>query len=295
MPLILEWKSSAQPWVDFGEVSIDQLARSSLAEAESFPVWVQGKATSLADYFNVTRRELPAEESEIPAVIAKGDFSRTQGLGTGIRESRLIVDGDAGDAVGARLNGGAIYVLGNAGHQAAEDMKQGLFCVFGDCGENLAGPSSGRLKGMEGGDLIIYGSVGNRAFQRMRRGTAFINGDIGSHVCHQMIAGTVVVMGNIGTSYCQGMRRGTFVASKEANLGANTLFTESKPFELSFLSLLWRHVASVENQIHREITFLGYNSLPRLSIPANVWVHRRIGDLQIDGRGEIITLDSFPH
>lgn len=293
MSIVLEWKDANHPWVDFRGVSIDQLARSSLASVESMPVWVNGREVPLANYFHIHRREIPTDIAGIPTVIAKGNFSRVFALGCDLRESRLIIAGDAGDAVGARLNGGTICVIGNAGAQVAEDMKKGLLCVFGGCGENLAGPSSGRLKGMEGGDLLVYGSVGDRAFQRMRRGTAFVNGSSGDYLCHQMIAGTVVVMESIGASCCHGMRRGSVIASKRANLVGNRLFTEPKPFELSFLTLLWRHVAAVESQVHNELAQLGYDSLPRLSIPTDILVHRMIGDLQIDGRGEIITLDSY--
>lgn len=292
MTLVLEWKNSSRPWVDFRDVSVDQLASASLVEMDKFRVWVDGGECALLDHFLVSRRDVPVEERAIPTVIAEGDFSRALGLGTGMRKSRLVFHGNAGDATGRRLQGGTICILGNAGHYLAEDMKQGLLCVFGDCGDHLAGPSAGRLKGMSGGDLLVYGSVGARAFERMRRGTAFVSGSIGAYACHQMIAGTVIAMGDIGASCCHGMRRGSFVVRNLSGSDAIGLFTEPMPFELSFLSLLWRHVASLENHVHEELAGLGYASLPRLSIPSDIWVHRMIGDLQIDGRGEIIKLDN---
>lgn len=300
MSLLLEWKTANPPWVDLQNVSFDALATVDLASAASFRASVEGKSIPLRELFSITELDSKESDLEIPTVIARGDFSRALRMGTRLQHSCLIVDGNAGDGTGRQMNGGAIYVLGEAGNYVAEDMKKGTLCILGNCGDRLAGPSSGRLKGMEGGDILVYGSVGDRLCERIRRGTVFVAGDIGAYACHQMIAGTVVCQGEVGASCCSGMRRGTLIASQlrellqdgdSVDLSTRSLpgmFTNPRPFELSFLPLLWKHLQSIENRVRRDLTRWGYEGHRRLSVPNTRWVHRMLGDLQVEGRGEIL-------
>lgn len=300
MSVLLEWKTPNPPWVDFQNLSFDALATSDLERAGSFRVSVEGKSIPLGDLVNISKLESPEGDVELPIVMARGNFSHALRMGTRLQHSCLIIDGNAGDGTGNQLNGGAIYVLGDAGNFVAEDMKRGTLCVFGNCGDRLAGPSSGRLKGMEGGDLLVYGSVGNRACERMRRGTVFVAGSIGAYACHQMVAGTVVCLGEVGASCCYGMRRGTLIARRlqemvqsSDSVGVPTpslqnMFTNPKPFELSFLPLLWKHLQSVESRVQCDLAQWGFQGQCRLEVPNTRWVHRMLGDLQVEGRGEIL-------
>jgi glutamate synthase domain-containing protein 3 len=165
---------------------------------------------------------------------------------------------------------------------------------------------------MQGGDLLVYGSTGNRPFERMRRGTAFIRGNLGTYACHQMIAGSVVCYGEVGASYCLGMRRGLLFAERlldrrsdrlrERGIDASSMpqeganqggmsaasVTAPRPFELSFLPLVWRHLAAVENRIHQELQNLGFAGLPRFPYRNTRWVNRMLGDRYAGGSGEIL-------
>lgn len=300
MSLLLEWKTPNPPWVDMQNLSFDELATADLKQAASFLVSVEGRSTPLRDLVQISRLHSNVEDIALPTVMARGDFSRALRMGTRLQHCCLIIDGNAGDGLGKQLNGGAIYVLGEAGNYVAEDMKRGTLCVFGNCGNRLAGPSSGRLKGMEGGDVLVYGSVGDRLCERMRRGTVFVAGNVGAYACHQMIAGTVVCQGEVGASCCLGMRRGTLFATRLQPRVQNEnsedgvpqshqgLFTNPRPFELSFLALLWKHLQSMETQVQSDLARWGYEGHRRLAVPNTRWVHRMLGDLQVDGRGEIL-------
>jgi hypothetical protein len=84
------------------------------------------------------------------------------------RGRRLSLDGDAGDFVGALLDGGEVVVTGNAGNYTGVGMKAGTVQI---------GYSTGKYtgEGMRGGTLRVGGRIA--ALGRVKQGNIF-EGDV---------------------------------------------------------------------------------------------------------------------
>lgn len=80
------------------------------------------------------------------------------------RGRKLYLDGDAGDFVGALLEGGEVEVTGNAGNYAGIGMKSGLLHIHYSTGKYTA-------EGMRGGTLRVGGRVGELG--RPKQGTVY--------------------------------------------------------------------------------------------------------------------------
>ena len=115
-----------------------------------------------------------------------------------MQRGQLIIEGDAGDDLGASMSGGTIRVTGNAGHRAG-------------------GPHPASKRGMTGGEIIIEGDAGDHAGLLMRRGLIAVRGKCGASPGYRMLAGTVVA-GHTKTAESQDidhpglqMQRGTIL------------------------------------------------------------------------------------
>jgi hypothetical protein len=80
------------------------------------------------------------------------------------RGRRLRLEGDAGDFVGALLEGGEVLVTGNAGNYAGIGMRAGLVHI-----KHSTGKYTG--EGMRGGTLRVSGHIGSLG--KARRGTIY--------------------------------------------------------------------------------------------------------------------------
>ena len=94
----------------------------------------------------------------------------------------LIIDGDAGDRVGAGMTGG----LGGRARQRAATtpalaMGGGVLRIAGNAGDRLGAAAPGASKGMTGGEIVVGGSAGSEAAARARRGLVVVGGDAGSY------------------------------------------------------------------------------------------------------------------
>jgi hypothetical protein len=77
---------------------------------------------------------------------------------------RLRLEGDAGDFVGALLEGGEVTVTGNAGNYAGIGMKTGLLHIRHSTGKYTG-------EGMRGGTLRINGHIGSLG--KVKHGTVY--------------------------------------------------------------------------------------------------------------------------
>ncbi len=111
----------------------------------------------------------------------------------------------------------------------------------------------------------------------MRRGILFIQGCAGSYGAAQMIAGTMIVFGRLGKHWAQGMKRGSIIIAEPQPDSFDASLTSAREFELSFLPLLWKHLAN----------HLGDSYL---RLPQSRWAYRQIGDRANNGVGEVLTL-----
>jgi formylmethanofuran dehydrogenase subunit C len=83
------------------------------------------------------------------------------------RGRRLHLDGNAGDFVGALLEGGDVIVTGNVGNYAGVGMKSGLVHVRHSTGKYTG-------EGMRGGVLRVDGHIGSLG--KARKGTMYEGG-----------------------------------------------------------------------------------------------------------------------
>lgn len=80
------------------------------------------------------------------------------------RGRRLRLEGDAGDFVGALLEGGEVMVTGNAGNYAGIGMKAGLLHIRHSTGKYTG-------EGMRGGTVRVNGHIGSLG--RVKHGTVY--------------------------------------------------------------------------------------------------------------------------
>ena len=194
-------------------VTADRVARLTEREIATLPAWFGGRETQLGEFFDVRGGTLPRLRIE-------GALGHVSGLGAGMCAGELVIDGDAGDRVAARLTGGTVTVSGRVGDDAGMAMAGGTLHVHGGAGDRLASPEPGASRGMTGGEIVIGGSAGQDAAARVRRGLVVVAGDVLSGAARAMIAGTLVVLGEAGADTGRGSRRGSVVAARMTEVPA---------------------------------------------------------------------------
>ena len=241
----------------------------SLDEIRRTPLQYGNKQVPLAEFFNVSGS---AEDGEIHW---QGDCSRVKLIGSGLRDGRVVVEGDAGMHLGAEMRGGEILVRGNAGDWVGAEMHGGRIAIQGDAGHLVGGVYRGGRRGMTGGEIFIQGNAGNEIGHTMRRGLIAIGGHAGDAVGFNMIAGSVLVFGRAGRRAGAGMRRGTiglFQSADPPSLLPTFKYTgTSRP---TFLRYLFKYLS------HRGMSF-----------PSEIWdvaYRRYAGDFLELGKGEIL-------
>lgn len=196
------------------------------------------------------------------------------GLGAGMRQGLLRLEGDCGDYVGADLRGGQIHVHGNARDLLGAGMRDGLIEVEGAVGEALGGPLDGAVGGMRGGTVLVARTAGRRLGDRMRRGVVVVGGDCGERCGSQMIAGTIVVLGKVGAGAGTGMRRGSLLL-RDAAAALPDTFVRTGQGPLSFVTVLGGYLGALK---------------PALATRLRAFRHpvRWVGDRGCGGLGEIL-------
>ena len=104
----------------------------------------------------------------------------------------VIIDGNAGWALGDNMMSGKITLAKNAGASVGSTMRGGELFVGGDAGAR-AGIS------MKGGTLIIAGNAGFLTGFMMQKGRIIVCGDVGDAVGDSMYEGAIYVAGEIGS------------------------------------------------------------------------------------------------
>ncbi len=151
-----------------------------------------------------------AAEEEI---ILTGTDAGVIGIGNGMKEGRITVEGDVGAEAGKGMAGGVLTIRGNAGKSALCGMQDGL-AVF--CGDVQSG----------------FGAD-------MRRGIAVVYGKAYGDVLADMMGGTVLLIGGLGEGarLCEGMNRGTVVVPSSDFVPAG--FCRAADVDLTFLRFLF--------------------------------------------------------
>jgi formylmethanofuran dehydrogenase subunit C len=275
----------------------DTLSALSLDQIKAIELTTDSGVVRLGEVFEVSSDRIPLE----PFLVIEGDCEDVDGLAAEMQCGQICVFGNVGHNAGRSMSGGTMILVGNTGNHLAAGMADGLIYLVGDCRDGLASPLPGKKSGMRGGDILVAGSVGNRACERMRRGTVFIAGNAGDYCAPQMVAGSLIVMGNVGCDWAGGMRRGSLILGRDTSSKPLASLSEARDFELSFLPLIWKHVEHRQNEafavLNLSISF-AHSASQRASretpspirIPRTRWVQRQIADLNCNGRGEVLVL-----
>ncbi|QFR31765.1 formylmethanofuran dehydrogenase subunit C [Ancylobacter sp. TS-1] len=248
--------------VDLSGITPAVICPLTLRELEHLPVPHGGRSVPLAELFFIEG----APEGVL--LIEIGD-ARLDGVGAGMSEGELIVDGRVGAWAGRGMAGGVLRIAGDAGDFLGAEMSGGRIELAGHAGARAGAAGSGSRRGLSGGVLKIGGTAGPRAAERQRGGLIVIAGDAGDGLATDMIAGTVSVGGAIGPLAGRGMKRGTILAQARPELPAG--FVDTGVHELVALRLLARRV-------------------PELKDMLGGWTHARriVGDTLMGGQGEVL-------
>ncbi len=234
--IVLSLRNRPAAAVDASALALHDWAGLTGSEIEQLALRVDGVGmVALGDLFGAT-----GERSTRIRLV--GDLSMFEGLGTGLAGGEVVIEGDAGPRVGARMRAGQITVTGNAGWGAGLEMAGGLLYVGGHAGARAGGAALGAKRGMTGGELIIRGDAGPEVGASMRRGLVAIGGDAGEGAGRATIAGTVVILGATGPNPGQWSKRGTIVALGPVTPPATYRYACS--YRPQYLRLLLHHLAT---------------------------------------------------
>jgi formylmethanofuran dehydrogenase subunit C len=195
-------------------------------------------------------------------------------VGRDMQAGQLEVRGTVGMELGRDMSGGQIKLRGNAGDGVALGMRGGQIEISGDVGERAGGATPGATRGMNEGTLIVHGNAGAHLGERMRRGLILVGGDCGRYCGDRMIAGSIVIFGKCAGDVGHGMRRGTLMLA-EMPQRVPALFNDCGEFELGFVPVFARHVASLNKRMGRQLAIFRRAS-------------RWCGDMAQGGHGELL-------
>ena len=265
--LVFTLRGAPAQRVDVGMLSPAALSGQSVTDIAAIELNVGKHAMRVDALFDIAG-------DDVSDIVFRGDCSKLERIGAGMKAGRVTVEGDAGPYLGQGLLGGTITATGSAGAFCATGMKGGRIEVAGDVGESAGGAMPGEMKGMAGGLLLVGGNAGDRLGDRMRRGQILVSGNAGDYCAARMIAGTIAVAGVLGAYPAYGMRRGTLIVNA---LPAQMLpgIVDCGSHRLGFLSLLhasWKGLPG-----------------PFGALDAGACTVRRyMGDMAVLGRGELL-------
>lgn len=257
--------------VDLRQLTPTALAGTAPDAVARLPLWHGNERIALGELFTVQAHAADGE----PSLTFEGDLGRFDRIGWQMSGGTLRVDGNAGDYLGCGMQGGTLRVSGNAGDFTAAAMADGRIAVGCNTGDFAAAALPGDMDGMRGGTLTVGGNAGDRFGDRMRRGTVLVAGSAGDFTGSRMVAGTIAIAGAAGAHLAYGMRRGTIVLLSARPQARATFVRTNGNFDV-FWTLLARSLARAGGP---------FTALPALR------PRRLVGDLAVDGKGELLMFD----
>jgi formylmethanofuran dehydrogenase subunit C len=242
-----------------------KLAGHSLADIERSTLATEAGSAKVGDYFAVGG-------AEGDTVTIAGGSDHLDFVGTHLGSGKIIVDGPVGAYAGADMRGGQIEIHGDAGAYLAAEGRGGVIRVKGSAGDYLGGARAGRKFGLMGTLVVVGGSVGTRAGERMRRGIVLAKGGFGHSAGSRMVGGTLWTETGVGPGPGPLLRRGTLIGP--AVEGLLPTFADCGRHDLVILRILSRYMTEM----------LG----PLAPPPLPGTVRRLAGDMATIGKGEIL-------
>jgi formylmethanofuran dehydrogenase subunit C len=266
--ITLTLRASLDAPVSMHAVQPQKLAGLSEQQISAIVVTTGRSQVALGDLFSV-------QGSHSSRLRIAGSTRLLEGLGSGMLDGELIIDGNAGTDVGAAMTGGTIHARGSVGDGAGVGMGGGVLRIDGDAGDRLGAGLPGASRGITGGEIIVSGSTGSETGARARRGLIVVAGNAGRDAGRAMIAGSIVVLGGCGEGPGRGNKRGSIVSCGAISIPATYRYacTFSPP--------------------HLRLTFRYLTRRYGLQIAASVLegrYRRYCGDAGDPGKGEILEL-----
>ena len=114
-------------------------------------------------------------------------------IGDGSSGKHIVINGIAGNALGAYLNGSEIIAKGNAQDAVGDTMNEGKIVIHGSVGDAVG-------YSMRGGEIYIKGNAGYRAGIHMKeyndkKPVIVIGGSAGSFLGEYQAGGLIIVLG----------------------------------------------------------------------------------------------------
>ena len=147
---------------------------------------------------NISGRNIDFKELNELIKTAKGDVvindcCGQRFIGTGLRDSKITINGTPGNALGAYMDGGKIEINGNVQDAVGDTMNDGKIIVHGNSGDALG-------YAMRGGSIYVRGDAGYRTGIHMKeyenkKPAIIIGGKVGSFLGEYLAGGLIVVLG----------------------------------------------------------------------------------------------------
>lgn len=139
------------------------------------PQALQGKTAVEITAIKLTKHLTVGEVFEVSVdgsvealkVTFKNTHSQHAYIGFGMTAGQVIVEGDAGDFLGAQIQNGVLICKGNAGARAGDRMRRGMLLIEGNVGEYCASD-------MMAGTLGVLGNTSAHLGYGMKRGTLLL-------------------------------------------------------------------------------------------------------------------------
>lgn len=143
--------------IDCKKLTPDSLHNQSLAFILTISL---GNQLTVGDVFEV-------QGDDATQLIFNNTNAQLHYIGYQMKTGRITINGDAGDFIGAEMQGGVLICKGNTGARTGDAMRRGLLLIEGDVGEYCA-------SNMRAGTLGILGKTGGRLGYGMKRGTLLL-------------------------------------------------------------------------------------------------------------------------
>ncbi len=263
--LTFKLKQDPEQRCNLSALTPSKLNGKSLSDIEKIKINTTRVALCVGDIFVLSG-------TQNDHIVLEGGSDKLDYIGRDLDGGEMIIEGDVGAYAGRKMQAGNLTINGNTQDYLGSALAGGTVIVHGDAGEFVAAPKSGERFGMTSGTIVVTGSIGNRAGDRMRRGTIISHKTFGAEAASRMMGGTLWAAGGFGDHPGILMRRGTLIAPSAKKILPT--FNDCGQHNLLILGLLQRHLSDV----------LGSLAPPTISHT----VQRYSGDTATIGKGELL-------
>lgn len=251
--------------LDLSALIPSKLASLSLGDIARIPLGEGEDAPRAGDVFDIAGA--PGD-----AIVISGGSPFLDYVGAGLDGGTITTGGPVGAYAGRGMKGGKLTIGGDAGAYLASTAKGGVIHVKGSAGDFLGGTRPGDRFGMLGGTVLVDGSVGQRAGERMRRGVVVARGKFGPAAGSRMVGGTLWTETGFGPRPGPLLRRGTLIGPSVDEVLPT--FADCGRIDPVILSIISRYIAETLGP-------LAPKALPGM-------VRKLAGDRATIGKGEIL-------